>query len=137
MRTLFKVLLLTLCLLLQPCVYAETKAGAVKWENYSTAIFAQAKQSHKLILIYGKAVWCHWCQQMANTYKDPQVAETIKTHFIPVMVDVDKNADVADKYQINDLPTLIILDENNNVVQVFSGFIPPTDLNAKLQDVLK
>lgn len=101
----------------------------IQWQEYSDKVFQEAKKSHKHVLLYGKADWCHWCQKLnATTWTDPAVILLVQAHYIPVRVDIDRESDIADRYQINITPTIIILDDNAQVVQTHTGYAVPQDV---------
>src|SRR5690242_18960123 len=80
-------------------------AGDIRWSNWSPAVFKLAKQEHKLVLIFGKVSWCHWCQKMINeTFKDPGVIQTVSRSYIPVKVDIEEDLAVGSRYHISEIP---------------------------------
>jgi thioredoxin-like negative regulator of GroEL len=120
------------------CVFSDTPVtppASIKWQTYSDAAFADAKQQHKLVLLFGKATWCPWCQEMTRSFKDPGVATIVMYNFIPVLVDIDADAPIAKQYKILSLPTMIILDGDKKILETFTGFQEPKDLIARLQVV--
>jgi len=115
---------------------AEPEA-AINWQPWSTAIFKQAQQEHKLILIYGKISWCHWCQKMDNsTFTDPRVVKLINNHFIPVKVDIEKDMDTGGRYNIKEIPSLIVLNGHEKEVKRFYGYSSPQTVLRKLTESL-
>lgn len=112
-------------------------AEDIRWQNYSGAIFDQAKKQHRLVLLYGKSEWCHWCQKMdGNTWNDSSVIQTINTHFIPVKVDINDDNEIANHYNIKGTPTLVIVDWNRRVVKTLFGYEEPYDLVNNLKEIL-
>ena len=48
------------------------RENRINWRPWSDTVFAEAKRSHKFVLLDLEAVWCHWCHVMdAKTYSDP------------------------------------------------------------------
>ena len=113
------------------------KAQDIKWQSYSSAIFDQAKKEHRLVLLYGKSEWCHWCQKMnGETWTDTGVQQLINDHFVPVAVDVTDDAEIANHFQIKGTPTLVIVGANRQVIKTLYGFEEPYDLVNNLTAVL-
>jgi uncharacterized protein YyaL (SSP411 family) len=72
----------------------------VAWQEWGAEAFARAAGEDKPILLDIGAVWCHWCHVMdRESYEDPELAEMINLHFIPVKVDRDERPDVDTRYQ--------------------------------------
>jgi len=72
----------------------------VLWHPWGEAAFARAQAEDKPILLDIGAVWCHWCHVMdRESYEDPEVANVINAHFIPIKVDRDERPDVDSRYQ--------------------------------------
>ena len=114
---------------------AADKPSTIKWVSYSNNIFKSAQSKHKQILIFGKAEWCHWCQQMkSDVFIDPQVIQLINEKYIPVIVDIDEDATIANQYNITSTPTFIILNANKTVANTFYGYMPASELMSSLRD---
>jgi len=85
MKTLFAILLSFVIVLppasaQEPAVKSGQPTGSVAktaklaWQPWSDAVFTQAKQQKRFVLLDLEAVWCHWCHVMdENTYSDPAV----------------------------------------------------------------
>jgi uncharacterized protein YyaL (SSP411 family) len=72
----------------------------VDWHEWGEEAFARAKAEDKPILLDIGAVWCHWCHVIdRESYDNPEIAELINRHFIPVKVDRDERPDVDARYQ--------------------------------------
>ncbi len=72
----------------------------VDWYEWGEEAFARARAEDKPILLDIGAVWCHWCHVMdRESYENPEIAELINRHFIPVKVDRDERPDVDARYQ--------------------------------------
>src|ERR1700739_2129623 len=62
----------------------------IHWLGWNDEVFAQAKRENKFVLLDLEAVWCHWCHVMdETTYRDPKVAELIRSKYIAVKVNQD------------------------------------------------
>src|SRR5689334_22745535 len=76
--------------LLSGSLYASPRP--IHWQEWSRPLFKRAEQEHKLVLVYGRVSWCHWCQQMeSSTFADPQVERIVNARFIPIRVDVEND----------------------------------------------
>ncbi len=72
----------------------------IRWHEWGEEAFAAARHENKPILLDIGAVWCHWCHVMdRESYENPEIAEFINQHFIPVKVDRDERPDVDSRYQ--------------------------------------
>lgn len=123
--------------LLTLLVFNHAYAASISWQKYSTRIFSQAKKSGKLILIYGKAGWCHYCQKMNGTFNDGSITMIVNNNFIPVKVDIDTDQAVASSYNISSVPTILIVDANNRVLDTFAGYSDPATFAGALGDYVR
>jgi uncharacterized protein len=72
----------------------------VEWYPWGEEAFARAKAEDKPILLDIGAVWCHWCHVIdRESYENPEIAQIINTHFVPVKVDRDERPDIDVRYQ--------------------------------------
>ncbi len=101
MAPLFALLLAASPLAASPSPYLREAAKAsIPWRLHGAAAFAEAKRTHKAVLLDVGAGWCHWCHVMdEGTYRDPQVIAEIAAHYIPVKVDRDLSPDLDAFYQ--------------------------------------
>ncbi len=88
---------------LQESTSAYLKSAAhqpVEWYPWGEEAFARARAEDKPILLDIGAVWCHWCHVMdRESYENPDVAQIINQHFIPIKVDRDASPAVDARYQ--------------------------------------
>src|SRR6266849_1445800 len=72
----------------------------IHWYEWGEEAFAAAQREDKPMLLDIGAVWCHWCHVMdRESYDDPEVAQIVNQHFIPVKVDRDERPDIDSRYQ--------------------------------------
>ncbi|MER3456414.1 MAG: thioredoxin domain-containing protein [candidate division GAL15 bacterium] len=72
----------------------------VAWYPWCEEAFERARREDKPILLDIGAAWCHWCHVMDHeSYEDPEVADFINQHFVPIKVDRDERPDVDARYQ--------------------------------------
>ncbi|HSW71683.1 MAG TPA: DUF255 domain-containing protein [Gammaproteobacteria bacterium] len=105
----------------------------IAWKKWSRSVFELAQKEHKLVLIYGKVSWCHWCQKMDSvSFTDPAVIQLVSHSYIPVKVDIEQDVAVANRYQITEIPSLIVLDAENKELKRFYGYSSSQNLINKL-----
>src|SRR5262249_59830844 len=111
MKTLFAVLVSFLLVLppasaqdssARPAQAPPTAAKVAKlaWQPWSDAVFTQARQQKRFVLLDLEAVWCHWCHVMdENTYSDAAVIRMLREHYIVVKADQDARPDLSNRYE--------------------------------------
>ena len=71
----------------------------VRWEGWHDTTLEHAQKSGKLLLISIGYAACHWCHVMEREcFEDPEVADVMNAHFIPVKVDREERPDVDQIY---------------------------------------
>lgn len=126
-------LLLTVFLL---AFISQVYAASIQWRSYSSAAFAQAKSSHRLVLVYAKTAWCPWCKRMMGNYAQPQIISLINKNFVPVMIDVDQEPVVAKNLGVNGFPTIVIMDADRRIIDTYSGYMSAESLADTLQGAI-
>src|SRR5215470_16695174 len=73
----------------------------VRWHEWGTEAFDEAKRENKPILLDIGAVWCHWCHVMdRESYEDPEIAQIVNERFVAIKVDRDERPDIDGRYQV-------------------------------------
>ena len=109
---------------------------SIQWKEYSSTLFVKGKDAHHLVLLFVKSDNCHWCQETEQTtFKKASIIQLINQHYYPVVLDSDKDVKTTEKYSVMDLPTIIILDANEKMIKVFSGYIPPEEIELQLNKI--
>jgi len=118
----------------------------VQWREWGEAAFAEAKAQDKPVLLGISAVWCHWCHVMdrgipgdavhTGVYSNPQIAEFINTHFIPIRVDNDQRPDVNARYNMGGWPTTCFLTPDGDLIYG-ATYLAPVQMRQLLQRVLQ
>src|SRR5579859_6656926 len=73
----------------------------VNWMEWGEAAFERAAREDRPILLDIGAVWCHWCHVIdRESYENPEIAEVINRHYVPVKVDRDERPDIDARYQM-------------------------------------
>ncbi len=71
----------------------------VNWRPWGDEAFDLAKNENKPLLVSIGYATCHWCHVMEReSFEDPQLAEYLNAHFIPVKVDREERPDVDGIY---------------------------------------
>ena len=116
---------------------ADHAISLVAWRDWSEAVFAEARATHKYVLLDVGAVWCHWCHVMdATTYRDPAVLALIGKYFIPVRVDQDARPDLSRRYEDFGWPATIVLDGEGRDIGKMRGYREPERFAARLEAIL-
>ena len=78
----------------------------VDWHPWSQEAFEKAKREDKLLLVSIGYATCHWCHVMEHeSFENPELAEYLNMHFVPVKVDREERPDV-DKIHMDALHIL-------------------------------
>ncbi len=125
-RPLWSTLTLLLGLTLTAAVPAADQNSPVDWQSWSSAVFEQAAEEDKLVLLDLKAVWCHWCHVMdRETYANPDVASYLAEHYVAVKVDQDRRPDLANRYRDYGWPATIVFAADGTEIVKRAGYIAP------------
>lgn len=72
----------------------------VEWYAWGDEAFARARAEGKPILLDIGAVWCHWCHVIdRESYENPEIAQIINAHYVPIKVDRDERPEIDVRYQ--------------------------------------
>jgi len=122
--------------LLPPAAKAA-ETGTIKWRDFSDAVFDDARRDNKFVVLYLKAVWCHWCHVMeGTTYADPAVQAAMAAHYIPVRVDQDSRPDLSLRYENYGWPATIIFGPDGTEIAKLRGYREPPHFLAILNEVV-
>ena len=101
------------------------KPNLVTWEKWSPAIFSQAKNSNRLILLDISSQWSHASALTDQIlYADPDAAAFIQKRFIPVRIDADQRPDLRLRYPPHAWPALDILLPSGTLLAEGSAMTP-------------
>ena len=82
----------------------------IHWENSLKVAHAQAQLEGKLLLLHFYSDYCVWCDRLeAGAYQQPQVAEAIHRHYVPVKIHAGQNPTIAKAFRVNAYPTDVIV----------------------------
>lgn len=110
-------------------------SSKVAWREWSKQAFDDAMLQKEPVLLSISAVWCHWCHVMdQNTYGNPQIAEFINQHFIPIRVDADRRPDINARYNMGGWPTTAFLSAQGDTL-TGGTYIPPENMLPLLREI--
>jgi len=117
---------------------AAFAAAPISWHStWNEALFAQAADEHRFVLLDLHAVWCHWCHVMdETTYSDAQVGELIGAHYIAVSIDADSDPDLTSRYGNWGWPATIVLAPDGTEIVKRRGYMPPQQMASLLQAII-
>jgi uncharacterized protein YyaL (SSP411 family) len=76
------------------------KDNPVAWRVWSDAVLTEARETGKPIFLSIGYLGCHFCQVMnLESFSDPETAQLINDHYIPVIVDREERPDLDQIYQ--------------------------------------
>ncbi|SFN04448.1 thioredoxin domain-containing protein [Thermodesulforhabdus norvegica] len=71
----------------------------VDWYPWGNEAFERARLEQKPIFLSIGYSTCHWCHVMAReSFEDPEIADFLNRHFVPVKVDREERPDVDEVY---------------------------------------
>jgi thioredoxin-related protein len=117
--------------LLTSSLFAELEWAA----SYEQGL-AQAKKEEKIVMLMFSKKTCKMCNVMkTKVYENDDVAEYVKTFFIPVEIDVEVHPDKYG-YTVIGTPTYYFLDSNGKQIgRMMVGGASPEGFLEKLKDV--
>ena len=71
----------------------------VDWYPWGKEAFEKAKREDRPVFLSVGYATCHWCHVMAHeSFEDPEIAEILNGHYVPVKVDREERPDVDSVY---------------------------------------
>jgi len=112
--------------------------SVIAWRRSLAAAQAEAKQSHKLLMVDFYTSWCGYCKKLdAETYTDATVIKQTG-QVVTVKVDAEhEGKDLARKYGVTGYPTVLFLNETGGVEGFFDGFMPAPKFTQSFNDTIK
>ena len=108
------------------------RAHEIRWHEWGSEAFEQARQQAKPILLSLSAVWCHWCHVMDETsYSDEAVIQYINDQFVPIRVDNDQRPDINLRYNMGGWPTTAFLTPEGDIL-TGATYLPPDRMRQLL-----
>lgn len=121
--------------MLSPCVAGQTApANGIHWEYDAPVAFAQAKASHRDLVIDLYADWCIECHHLdQTTYRDPQVVAWSRNQIFLKQNAEKEGIPLVGRFQVDAYPTILYLDPDGNLVGRINGYLPGPQFLAALQ----
>lgn len=96
-----------------------------------------AQSTHKPMLVFFTAEWCHFCHQMADeAFTHPQVV-ALAEHFVCVLVDADAQPDVCRQFRVQAFPTVQFVSPRGVPLNRIVGKKPGNQLMMSMQAALQ
>jgi uncharacterized protein YyaL (SSP411 family) len=128
---------LAVCIFAAAALASAASAEPVAWHDFSPAIFQQAKEENKFVLLDVGTQWCHWCHVMdAQTYADPKVQKLLADRFIAVRADADAQPDLGNRYEDYGWPATIVFNAAGGEIVKRQGYLPPAEMASILQAII-
>ena len=119
-------------LLIDQTLVASENAD-VPWQtNYLVA--HQQRLHHRLpMLIFVTTDDCHFCHKMlATTLSDPQIAQHIRTRFVPTKIDAKVQAKLTQQFGVRVFPTTFIVSPNNRILDRIEGYLSVEEFRQRI-----
>ncbi len=107
----------------------------LKWSNDLARTMEEAKNTHRLMLVFLHSNQCSGCKAMiAKTLPDPGVAKFIDRMFVPAAFEISdpKSREAMRRYGVEWTPTFIVADDSGHEIYRWVGYLPPGDFCAEL-----
>ncbi len=104
----------------------------IRWREWGTEAFEEARAGQKPVFLSISAVWCHWCHVLdEESFAHPEVIRRLNEDYIPIRVDSDRRPDINSRYNMGGWPTVAILDGRGDL-KVGGTYMPPGQLLSML-----
>src|SRR5438105_4370056 len=101
---------------------------AIEWHDWSPAVFDEARDERRFVLLDLGATWCHWCHVMdETTYTDPAVIALVDRSYVAVRVDQDAAPDLAQRYGDYGWPATIVFAADGTEIVKRRGYFTPDE----------
>lgn len=129
---------LVVCAVLLASGRSAWAGGAIAWRKSLAAAQAEAKQSHKLLMVDFYTAWCGYCKKLdAETYTDANVIKA-SGQVVTVKTDAEhEGRQLAAKYGVHGYPTILFLNETGGVEGMIDGFLPAADFLKSFNGTMK
>ena len=116
-------------------VWPTTVAGG-GWVRDVDQALQVARSQQRPVLLFVSMDNCKYCRQMAQmTLRDPEVAETIRSEFVPAVIKNTERPDLMRKLGIRSFPVTLVVSPNGQVVQEMKGYVKPDKFQQQLEQL--
>tara|TARA_R110000868_G_scaffold186699_4_gene429170 strand:+ start:2700 stop:3104 length:405 start_codon:yes stop_codon:yes gene_type:complete len=111
-------------------------AGSIRWHNYSSSVFSQAKKQRKTVMLFAMSDTCHWCQEMIDTtFRNAAVTRTINRYFYPVMLHADRDRRSFKQLGLIGIPTIVFFNRSGNAKGTYEGYLKTSVMLRRLSEM--
>jgi len=129
-----KKLILLLLSFVLPNTWADE---GIRWQEWSSSTFAQAKNKNRLILINVGHEGCTACRFMEeNTFNNPEVIKLVNDNFVAIQVDSEARPDIGERYSDWAWPANAVMRPDAVQVLAFAGSRRPAAYIEILRKVI-
>lgn len=119
MRTTFPLFVGMVAWTLASLAHAEQ---GIQWQSDLETARQVAASSNRLVLMHFSATWCHWCKPLEkNVFGQPEVAQAIEAHYVPVRMDYDQHRQIAKQYGVRGVPWDVVITPDGYWVEDFNS----------------
>jgi thiol:disulfide interchange protein DsbD len=117
----------------------DPRVPAIAWSDDARDAAAQARRSHRPVLMDFGANWCAACEELTHrTFNQPRVRQEAR-RFLAIRVDASEITDQVEAtqraYNVRGLPTVLLFNSEGREVQRLTEFVPPERMAALLRAV--
>lgn len=92
------------------------------FSSYQEAL-SESKSSHKKMLLFFEASWCHWCSKMkVETIFNADVKKSILENYVVCIIDIDQDPNTASKFNLRSVPCSLIVSDSEEVISKKLGY---------------
>lgn len=129
-----------LSLLLVGMISVQSRAAdpvEIKWHDDFATAQSEAKTKARPLWIQFTGPWCHYCVRMdRETFKDPNVSQYARDHFVTVKLRSDVHERLALSYGLSSLPATVLVKPSGEVIAKREGFADSSEFRTFLDSAL-
>ncbi len=134
----YTALAISILVLALPARGGSHAPGQLSWSSNINQAWQIAQSTHRPLLVYASMEGCHYCRLLEReTLSDPSIVAEIQRLFVTASANVSENPDFVRRLAVRSFPTLVIIDTNGYVLDSIRGYVPPQQLRARLESVVK